>query len=239
MRVCTTAHSARRRFRAREVEEQDKHEALRPQKAPPPGKRPRVLKDPEPQGRMGQHCGVGYELVQALARPSAADGGTGTWKCSVFSAVLCLRVAEQVYRSAHAASSCMCCSACGSPRTAGWWNSWWKCRPCYLLPCSSSRLSCRPLTFQFLIVVVVVLQGSLPELSPTASGVEQIVDISSGGQQRFVTSVRAQQPHPLPLRMRLLQGVFALLPVGKKRCAGRRESQCEGAPARQPMDSGG
>ena len=26
-------------------------------------------KDPEPQGRMGQHCGVGYELVQALAVP--------------------------------------------------------------------------------------------------------------------------------------------------------------------------
>ena len=54
------------RARAREVEKQDQHEALRRQRAPPPGKRPGVLKDPEPKGRMGQHCGVGYELVQAL-----------------------------------------------------------------------------------------------------------------------------------------------------------------------------
>ena len=44
-------HSAQRleKARAREVEEQDKHEALRRQKAPPE-KRPGVLKDPEPQG---------------------------------------------------------------------------------------------------------------------------------------------------------------------------------------------
>ena len=64
-------HSAQRpeKARAREVEEQDKHEALRRQKAPPLGKWPGVLKDPEPQGRMGQHCGVGYEFVQVLAVP--------------------------------------------------------------------------------------------------------------------------------------------------------------------------
>ena len=48
------------------MEEQDQHEALRRQKAPPQGKRPGVLKDPEPQG---QHCGVGCELVQALDVP--------------------------------------------------------------------------------------------------------------------------------------------------------------------------
>ena len=63
-------HSAQRpeKARAREVEEQDKHEALRRQKAPPRGKRPEVLKDSEPQ------CGVGFELIEAL--DSAADGGT-------------------------------------------------------------------------------------------------------------------------------------------------------------------
>ena len=67
-RVCLH-HSAQRpeKARAREVEEQDKHEALRRQKAPPPGKWLGVLKDPEPQGSVGQHCGVGFELVQALA----------------------------------------------------------------------------------------------------------------------------------------------------------------------------
>ena len=55
-------HSAQRleKARAREVEQQ---------KALPPGKRPGVLKDPEPQGRIGQHCGVGFELVQALDVP--------------------------------------------------------------------------------------------------------------------------------------------------------------------------
>ena len=43
-------HSAQRpeKARAREVEEQDQHEALRRQKAPPPGMRPGVLQDPAP-----------------------------------------------------------------------------------------------------------------------------------------------------------------------------------------------
>ena len=64
-------HSAQRpeKARAREVEEQDQHEALRRQKAPPPGKPPGVLKDPEPQGRDGQHSGIGHEVVQALGVP--------------------------------------------------------------------------------------------------------------------------------------------------------------------------
>ena len=71
MELASSQHSAQRRekARAREVEEQDQHEALRRQKAPPQGMRPGVLKDPEPQGRIGQHCGVGFELVQALDFP--------------------------------------------------------------------------------------------------------------------------------------------------------------------------
>ena len=64
-------HSAQRpeKARAREVEEQDQHEALRRQKAPPPGMRPGVLQDPVPQGRVVQHSGIGYELVLALDVP--------------------------------------------------------------------------------------------------------------------------------------------------------------------------
>ena len=97
-------HSAERpeKARAREVEEQDQDAALRRQKAPPPGKRPGVLKDPEPQGRIGQHCGVGIELVQAIDVPV-------------------LQMVEQPesghlagYRSAQACPSCLCCSAGGS-----------------------------------------------------------------------------------------------------------------------------
>ena len=66
-------HSARRpekaRARAREVEEQDQHEAFRRQKTPPPWMRPEVLQHPAPQGRVGQHSGSGYELVLALDVP--------------------------------------------------------------------------------------------------------------------------------------------------------------------------
>ena len=66
-------HSARRpekaSARAREVEEQDQHEAFRRQKTPPPWMRPEVLQDPAPQGRVGQHSGIGYELVLALDVP--------------------------------------------------------------------------------------------------------------------------------------------------------------------------
>ena len=45
------------------------HAGLRAQKAPPPGMRPGVLQDPAPQGRVGQHSGIGYELVLALDVP--------------------------------------------------------------------------------------------------------------------------------------------------------------------------
>ena len=64
-------HGAQRpeKARAGEVEEQDKHPALRREKSPPLGKRPGVPEDPVPQGRVGQHCGVGFELVQALDVP--------------------------------------------------------------------------------------------------------------------------------------------------------------------------
>ena len=53
----------------REVEERVPHAGLRAQKAPPPGMRPGVLQDPAPQGRVGQHSGIGYELVLALDVP--------------------------------------------------------------------------------------------------------------------------------------------------------------------------
>ena len=59
-------HSAQRpqKARAREVEEQDQHEASRRQKAPPPEKRPEPLeKVSEPQAGIRRHTGVGFELV--------------------------------------------------------------------------------------------------------------------------------------------------------------------------------
>ena len=78
MALATAAHHSaqpdealrrQRTARAREVEEQDQHEALRRQMAPPLGMRPGVLQDPAPQGRVGQHSGIGYELVLALDVP--------------------------------------------------------------------------------------------------------------------------------------------------------------------------
>ena len=53
----------------KEVEERVPHAGLRAQKAPPPGMRSGVLQDPAPQGRVGQHSGIGYELVLALDVP--------------------------------------------------------------------------------------------------------------------------------------------------------------------------
>ena len=43
--------------------------APRSQKPPLPGEHPGVLKEPEVQGRVGQHSGIGFELVQALDVP--------------------------------------------------------------------------------------------------------------------------------------------------------------------------
>ena len=51
------------------MEEQDQQEALRRQKAHPPGMRTGVVQHPAPQGRVGQHSGIGYELVLALDVP--------------------------------------------------------------------------------------------------------------------------------------------------------------------------
>ena len=59
-------HSAQRpeKARAREVEEQDQHEALQRQTVPPPGKRPEPLEEvSEPQAGIRRHTGVGFELV--------------------------------------------------------------------------------------------------------------------------------------------------------------------------------
>ena len=57
--------------------------------------------------------------------------------------------------------------------------------------------------------VDITLHGFLPRQRSTQRSVEQLVDSSSGGQ-------RVLQLHPLVLRIRLFQGVFALFPVSKK-----------------------
>ena len=78
MALATAAHHSaqpdealrrQRTARAKEVEEQDQHAALRRQTAPPPGMLPGVLQDPAPQGRVGQHSGIDHELVLALGVP--------------------------------------------------------------------------------------------------------------------------------------------------------------------------
>ena len=66
-------------------------------------------------------------------------------------------------------------------------SSWWRCR---LLPCCSSGLPSRTLTFQFRVVVgwvVEVFQGFRPGQNSTASNAEQIVHIPvrSRGLQGF------------------------------------------------------
>ena len=82
--------------------------ALRRQKAPPLGKRPGVLQDPAPQGRVGQHC-LDVPVLEKVEQHVEVL----SFLCSSSPAVL-----ELGYRSAHPVSSCMCCSARGSPRTA-------------------------------------------------------------------------------------------------------------------------
>ena len=128
------------RARAREVEEQDQHGASRRHKAPPPGKRPGVLKDPEPLGRVRQRCGVGYELVQALDVPVLQ---------MVEQHVEVLSFSPQFVacgsRVGHRSAILSFCARFPSNRR--WRNSWWKCRR---LSSSSSRTP----TFQFRIVVV-------------------------------------------------------------------------------------
>ena len=54
---------------ATEGEVREPNNAPRSQKPPLPGEHPGVLKEPEVQGRIGQHSGIGFELVQALDVP--------------------------------------------------------------------------------------------------------------------------------------------------------------------------
>ena len=65
-------HSAQRpvEARAREVEEQDKNNASRRQKAPPPGMHPGVLKEPEVQGSLVAPLRPGSGAAPGLALPS-------------------------------------------------------------------------------------------------------------------------------------------------------------------------
>ena len=81
------------------------------------------------------------------------------------------------------------------------------------------------------------LQGTLPEQSATASGAEQIVDNSSGGQQDFHLGQGSIASSSAAADEAFSEWVLAIFP-GTKKCACRREFECEGAPARQLMDSG-
>ena len=64
-----TYSAPRRQTTATEGEVREPNNAPRSQKPPLPGEHPGVLKEPEVQGRIGQHSGIGFELVQALDVP--------------------------------------------------------------------------------------------------------------------------------------------------------------------------
>ena len=66
--AAATHHSAQPR--AKEGVEGETNDAPRRPKPPLPGKRPAPLEEvAEPQAKLGQHSGIGYELVLALDVP--------------------------------------------------------------------------------------------------------------------------------------------------------------------------
>ena len=205
------------------MEEQDKHEALRRQKAPPAGNRPGVLKDSEPQGRMGQHCGVGYELVQALAVPVLQMVEQHVEVLSFLRSSL-PAVAEQVIEV-----PALSLPVCAVQRVVP------------LEPQMAEQSVEVPTVLSVAVLVVVVVfkvlsqnrvqQHLVPCRSLTSPFVEAFTVLSQDRiQQRPVssrsltflleankifTSVRAQQLHPLALRM-ILQVGFSTFPRDKK-----------------------
>ena len=64
-----TYSAPRRQTTATEGEVREPNNAPRSQKPPLAGEHPGVLKEPEVQGRIGQHSGIGFELVRALDVP--------------------------------------------------------------------------------------------------------------------------------------------------------------------------
>ena len=114
--------------RAREGEVREVHQALRGQTRLPPGTRPTPLVEVQPQGAMVHHSGI-LELEQILDVPVLQVVEQPEEVVSFFRNSV-PAVAEQVYRSAQACSSCLCCSTRGSARAAVGGNSWLKCRLC-------------------------------------------------------------------------------------------------------------
>ena len=138
-------------------------------------------------------------------------------------------------------------------------NSWWKCRQSCLPRASLFRSRSRSSTLQFLVVVVKgvfkvfsqdrVQQRRLLRRNAFLSGLWSSFPFllrnallsglrSSSWTLLLVWALDRDLPHLLVLQMRILLGVFALFPVGKK-CACPRESECGAAAGCQLMDSSG
>ena len=180
-----------------------------------------VLKDPVPQGRLGQHCGVGYELVQALAVPVPQMVEQHVDVLSFLGSSL-PAVAEQVIE-VPALSLPVCAVQVRFPTNRRWRNSWWKCRPSYLLPWSlsssifSPRTECNGVRCQQIADIPV--RGGLHR-SPQDRIKQRPVSSRSLTflleTNKIFTSVRAQQIHPLALRTMLLHGFFTTFHRDKK-----------------------
>ena len=169
----------------REVEERELHDAPRRQKPPPPGTRPAPLVEVRPQGAMVQHSGIGFELLQALDVPVLQMVEQPVDVDSffrIFRSCGC----RAGYRSAQACLSCSCCSARRLCLSRSWWNSWWKCRLCCPIPCSSSGLPSRSSIFRFRAVeeVLVEVFKVFPQgHGSTASVGKQTIVPARGGLQ--------------------------------------------------------
>ena len=82
--AAATHHSAQPR--AREGVEGETNDAPRRLKPPLQGKRPAPLEEvAEPQAKLGQHSGIGYELVLALDVPVLHGGAASGRFCAGFS----------------------------------------------------------------------------------------------------------------------------------------------------------
>ena len=165
-------HSAQRRSRT-STKRYDDRRLLHP------GKRPGVLKDPVPQGRVGQHCGVDVPVLQMVEQ-----------HVEVLQFSPQFVVPWQVVEVPILSLPVCVVQPCGSPRTTDGGTVWLKCRR---LSPSSSRTP----TFQFRIVLVVIVFKVFPHYRVQLRLVgAQHVDIpsSGGGLRVFIPRQSSTAP---------------------------------------------
>ena len=144
--------------KAREGEVREQYYGPRAPERPLPGMRPAPLSEVLPQVGLQRHTVeqriVHTPYVQILGRSCAANGGTAGGFLQGFGRRGARARLSQCPRSLWTVSL-----SAQWTSFRRWRNSWWKCRPCCLLPFSSSGLLSSSLPFLFLVVVMVVFQG--------------------------------------------------------------------------------